>query len=67
MIEVLTLFHGWTPSTKENALRWALVIWNGAVNLTESQRLDCINQRIRGISFTKSDLMEANNERKNQV
>lgn len=56
MIEVKTLFHGWKEITEKRAAAWAKGIYEGAIAMTEEQKIKYINSRLREIQFTKEDL-----------
>lgn len=61
MIYLLTLFNGWKEITEEEARSYAKHIFNGAIALSTDEKLECINRHLKGIQFTKEDLLEDRN------
>lgn len=57
MIEIRTFFDGWVKVDKEHATSYARKIWQKATAIKEEERVDYINKRVRGISFTREDFI----------
>lgn len=56
-LQFYSMFYGWRPITKEQALNWAKWAIN-AITTTKSDQdtIQIINNRLKGIQFTVQDL-----------
>lgn len=61
MIEIKTLFNGWIPATREKAFNYAKTLYKNVATMTGDELVEYINNnKIRGISFTREELEEKN-------
>lgn len=63
-MRIKTRFSGYREVQFENALSWALNIWTGASSMTDEQRLAYIAEHIEGHVFTKEELTNECNKRR---
>ena len=57
MIKVKTFFSGWKEISEEQALKWAVCVYNGI--LTDIDKIEFINSRLQGVQFTESEIKQA--------
>lgn len=56
MIKYKTWFHGWQEVDKQTALKLARHLFRGAVAMKAEKRIEYLNTRFKGISFTEAEL-----------
>ena len=57
MVKIKTFFSGWKEISRDQALRWAVCVYNGI--LTDIDKIKFINSRIQGVQFTENEIRQA--------
>lgn len=56
MVKIKTFFSGWKEISRDQALRWAVCVYNGI--LTGIDKIKFINSRLQGVQFTENEIRQ---------